>query len=125
MARRMNGSQRNAAEVGIMEDGQTLDGDLEKANAFAKRIAEVSATSNYTAVFQQHKQGIEKNHRELFTNDAPQTDMSRKLNVAFTSAELDTALSLVRKNKTPGGDRIVYELLQRFPEAAKRTLLRL
>jgi len=125
MARRMNGSHSNAAEVGIIENGQTLASDLEKANAFAKRFAEASATTNYTAVFQQHKQDIETNHSALFANDAPQTDMSRKLNVAFTSAELDAALGLVRKNKTPGGDRIVYELLQRLPETAKRTLLRL
>jgi len=49
MARRINGSQCNPAEVALQDNGVPLDGDLAKANVFARRFAEVSATSNYTA----------------------------------------------------------------------------
>jgi len=121
----MNGIHCNPATVSLVENGNTLDSDKAKADAFARRFAETSGNGNYTTVFQEHKKDIEENHRELFTNNAPETEISRTMNVEFTLHELNFALGQVRKSTTPGEDRIMYEMLTKLPESSKEVLLRL
>ena len=126
MAKRMNGIHCNPATVSIVENGNMLESDKAKADAFARRFAQTSSTDNYTRVFQEHKQDIEENHRELFANNAPETEISRTMNLEFTLHELKFALGQVRKSTTtPGEDRIVYEMLTKMPEYSKEVLLRL
>ena len=125
MAKRMNGVQTNASSVTIRDGDRAADRDGDKAELLAEKFELVSSTGNYSDAFQVRKDDVEKNHTPSFANDAPDTPLSGQLNKHFNLQELSVALRGVKKNSSPGEDRIVYDFLRHLPSVSLYAVLRL
>lgn len=123
MARKMNGTKSNPSPASLLDDGNTVTDNNEKAEIFARTFATVSSSSNYSPKFAAYKADVEQNHNHLFENDAPDTDMSKHLNKEFVATELNRAIDQLRKNTAPGDDRIAYEFFQQMPPSGRRAVL--
>jgi len=75
MARKMNGTKSNPTSVPLIQDGNVVQLNKDKAEVFARSFASVSSTTNYSPDFQRHRTNIEQNHTYLFTNNSPDTEI--------------------------------------------------
>jgi len=102
MARKMNGTKSNPTSIPLIQDGNVVQLNKDKAEVFARSFASVSSTTNYSPDFQRHKTNIEQNHTYLFTNNSPDTEITSCLNKDFTKQELSLAINQFKKNSSPG-----------------------
>ena len=109
MAKKMNGTKSNPTSGSLIENGNIVELNKDKAEVFARTFASVSSTTNFSPEFQNHKTNVEQNHANLYRNNAPDTEITKHLNREFTSREINLAIDQLKKNKSPGEDRIPYE----------------
>jgi len=100
MAKKMDGVKSNPTSKFLLENGKPVELNKDKAEVLARAFASVSSTANYSAEFQRHKNDIEQNHPDLFTNDIPDTEMSKHLNKEFNRQELNQATTQLKKNNS-------------------------
>jgi len=123
MARKMNGTKSNPTSVPLIQDGNVVKLNKDKAEVFARSFASVSSTTNYSPDFQRHRTNIEQNHTYLFTNNSPDTEITNYLNKDFTNQELSLAINQFKKNSSPGADRIMYAFFHHLPPAGLHLIL--
>ena len=68
MARKMNGAHSEHKIKNILVNGTPLENNQDKADAFAKSFSDIRSNKNYSSSFLSHKDVIEQNHKDLFTN---------------------------------------------------------
>ena len=106
VAKKMNGTKSNPTSTSLVDKGNVVEIDKDKAEVFARAFADVSTSTNYSAEFQRHKNDIEQNHPYVFANDAPVTEISEHLNKELAQLELNLAIQQLKKNYAPGEDQI-------------------
>lgn len=122
MARRMNGIASNTTIPTLTGDSITAETNFEKANLLAATYANTSSHGNYTKKFLKHLEMTKTENDpqpETITIDAE----IEALNADFTLSELKDAIRSVKCNKSPGDDRIPYELLKHLHRNALQVLL--
>jgi len=77
MARKMNGIRSNPSATSLIDAGDIIESDEDKAETFARLFASISSSANYSETFQQHKHDVETNHPDLFENNAPSSKNHR------------------------------------------------
>jgi len=126
MARRMNGVNSCKTVPTLTAGGIDFTTNEKKAELFADTFAAISSNSNCSIRFQQQKQQVVADHRNLLENDAPVPDPADdELNEPFALHELQSAISKAKRNKAPGEDSIAYEMLQHLPKRALDVILQL
>lgn len=101
----------------IHHDGKTSQENQEIANAFATYFASASATSQYSAKFQQIKLRTESLPLDLSSTN------EEWFNKEFTFSELESSLYSFKKQKSPGPDNIPLLFLQKLKQEDKNKLL--
>jgi len=64
----MNGAHSEHKIKNILVNGTPLENNQDKADAFAKSFSDIRSNKNYSSSFLSHKDVIEQNHKDLFTN---------------------------------------------------------
>lgn len=123
MAKRMTGTNSNTNIPTLISNKKQYESDQDKANLIASTIASASSNSNYSTIFQQHRQDMESrwatehfNHSSL-----PHID---DINENFELHELTAAIKQTSRNSSPGNDDISYLLLKHLPNTALNKLLK-
>lgn len=122
MARRMNGVASNTTIPTLTGDSINAETNLEKANLLAATYANTSSHDNYTKEFLKHIE-LAKIENDKQSQTIPLDTEVDALNTEFTLSELKDAIRSVKCNKSPGDDRIPYELLKHLHKNALRVLL--
>ena len=123
MARKMNGTKSHHKIQNIVDNTTILETNKQKAEKFADTFAGVSSNQNYSDAFNAHKIEIETNNKSLFENETTQNESIKSVNEPFSMAELRRAIREAKRNKASGDDRISYEMLQKLPKIAFKTVL--
>src|ERR1043165_747098 len=122
MARRMNGIASNTTIPTLTGDSAIAETNFEKANLLAATYANTSSHGNYTKEFLKHVELSKTNNDPQPLTITLDTDI-KALNEDFTLNELKDAIRSVKCNKSPGDDRIPYELRKHLHRNALRVLL--
>lgn len=125
MARKMNGIRSNPSATSLIDAGDIIESDEDKAETFARLFASISSSANYSETFQQHKHDVETNHPDLFENNAPSSKTTDELNQILTQQELKQAIKKLKRNTATGDDKITYEFFHYIPPAGLERLLEL
>ena len=96
--------------------------EKEKADALAQHYDNMAKDANLDPDFKTVKITKEKKNDENLPNI--QHDNENNLNKNFTMFELNQALNS-KRNSSPGGDTITYEMLKQLPNESKTELLKL
>ena len=105
-------------------NGQKYVTKKEKADAIAEVIRQSSSNENYGDKFQERKKKYEEEKNRQDT-EKKMSDKHPELNEIFQFHELDASIRHGKKNKSPGEDRIHYEMLQHLPKCSKKILLKM
>ena len=105
-------------------NGQKCVTKKEKADAIAEVIRQSSSNENYGDKFQERKKKYEE-EKNRHDTEKRVNDKHPELNEVFQFHELDASIRHGKKNKSPGEDRIHYEMLQHLPKCSKKILLRM
>lgn len=123
MARKMNGTVSDHKIQNLVDNSTVLETNKQKAEKFANTFATISSDSNYNSKFSARKADIESNHKTLFENTLAESESIKSVNEPFSMAELRRAIRESKRNKASGEDRISYEMLQKLPKTAFKTVL--
>ena len=124
MTKKMAGTNTVREIPGIKVNGQKYITKKEKADAIAEVMRQGSSNENYGENFQKRKKKYEEEKQKQET-ERRQNDKHPELNEIFQFHELETSIRHGKKNKSPGEDRIHYEMLQHMPKCSKKILLNL
>ena len=121
-ARRMNGIGTYSSIPTLTYNGSVAETNFEKANILAKTYENTSNTQNYNDKFLNYIKG------NNFQNNPCQIDSvtvheKEILNERFDINELKQAIRSAKNNKSPGHDKIPYELLKHLHKNALKILL--
>src|ERR1043165_2452631 len=121
-ARRMNGIATYSSIPTLNYNGLIGETNLEKANIFAKNYANTSNTQNYSEKFLKYKNNnnLKNNPYRINSNPAEEVEI---LNERFNLNELKQAIRSAKNNKSPGDDKLPYELLKHLHTNALKILL--
>ena len=120
ISKKMTGRQTNRGIPMIVENNTKYTNNKDKANAIARCLENNSSHANFTPEFQQNRiKAEEKRSLEKLEME----EMNPELNEDFIYHELDACLRHCKKNKSPGEDKIQYEMLQHMPKCSKKVLL--
>jgi hypothetical protein len=109
----MNGSNNSFSFIPTLSvNNKPVLKNKEKAEALAEVYANASATSNYSAEFQAHKNSFERNNKTDYSDESNESERRNPLNHPFSKTELFNAIKSCNNNKTAGPDNIPYELLR-------------
>lgn len=124
MARRMNGVASRTTIPTLKHNGQTAETNMQKANILANTYAETSSTSNYKQEFLDHiqRQDQQSNNTTNTTHSIDNEEVA-SINAEFDLKEMREAINSAKSNKSPGEDRIPYDLLRHLHKHALKVLL--
>jgi ribonuclease HI len=120
MARRMEGVASATSIPTLQSEDTKAESNLQKANLLGKIYSQASSTSNYKDEFLNYLQNKDNENKTLpnqYNND------TSALNVIFTIRELQDAIDASKNNKSPGEDRIPYELIKHLHKNVRKVLL--
>jgi ribonuclease HI len=125
MARRMNGAPAQRSIPTLTADGREATSNIDKANLLAETYAKTSSTENFSDDFRRR---VNDNGRNS-TPDPPSSvtfdaDVEA-LNDSFSLHELKEAIAGAKKNRSPGEDKIPYEMIQNLHRSAQKVLLKI
>jgi ribonuclease HI len=122
LARKMNGVASYSSIPTLKNQGISAESSKEKADMLAKTYANTSNTNNYSVNFLNYLKdnNFETNPLSIANENNSEIE---KLNEMFTLNELKVAISSAKNNKSPGDDKIPYELLKNLHKNAVDTLL--
>jgi hypothetical protein len=121
-ARKMNGIATYSSIPTLSCDGLTAENNLEKANILAKTYANTSDSKNYNDKFLYYLQDNNFKTNPYITDNDHIPEMEF-LNEKFNINELKQAIKSAKNNKSPGDDKIPYELLKHLHKNALKVLL--
>jgi len=121
-ARKMNGIAPYSSIPTLKYNGFLAETNLKKANILAKNYAKTSNTENYNdkCLHYIKKNNSQKNAPGFEIDSNHEIEM---LNVKFDISELKQAIRSAKNNKSPGDDKVPYELLKFLHQNALETLL--
>jgi len=121
-ARRMNGVSSYSSIPTLTNNSKIAETNLEKADILAESYANVSSSLNYSEKFLDYIK-----HNELENNPSEIESSCNNeiitMNEIFTLNELKQAINSAKNNKSPGDDKIPYELIKHLHKNALKTLL--
>lgn len=121
-ARRMNGVATYSSIPTLKSNSLIAETNSEKANLLAHTYATVSSSDNYNEQFlnyiKDHK--LDNNSPNIASNP---NDEITFMNEKFNLNELKQAIKYAKNNKSPGEDRLPYELYKHLHKNAIKTLL--
>jgi ribonuclease HI len=122
LARKMNGVATYSSIPTLKDNGILAESNKEKANMLANSYANTSNTNNYSDKFLNH---LKDNNLETNPQIIGNTTNSEieTLNKIFNINELKEAIRSSKTGKSPGDDKIPYELLKNLHKNAMGTLL--
>src|SRR5688572_12401941 len=122
MARKMNGVAAYASIPTLNNGGSLAESNQDKANMLAYTYANTSNSQNYNENFLNHikDNNLEQNPKRIEDNYNIEIEI---MNEMFTLNELKQAIRSAKNDKSPGDDRIPYELLKHLHKNALKTLL--
>jgi ribonuclease HI len=123
MARKMNGITAYASIPTLdNNNGLLAESNLDKANLLAHTYEKTSNSQNFNEKFLNHikENNLENNPSRIEGNYNVELKI---INEIFNLNELKQAIRSAKNNKSPGDDRIPYELLKHLHKNALRTLL--
>ena len=118
MSKRMTGNNTTRRIPTIIQENNQFITNKEKA----KHYANVSKTTNYEKSFLKHKTFMESIWNTPKFTPKPETDT---LNIPLQYDELQAAITQIKKDTSPGEDKITYEIIKHLPKIAKTFLLNL
>ena len=121
-ARRMNGVATYSAIPTLKTADKIAENNLEKANLLAHTYAETSSSNNYDEQFLKHIKNNELEHNPC-TAEANGNADTEAINLPFNMNEIKEAIRSTKNNKSPGDDRLPYELIKHLHHNAIKTLL--
>ena len=125
--KKMNGVVSQNKICSLEYEGNILDTDQDKANAFAKNFAKISSDENYSTNFKIFKQALmqkecpKASHKE----NAAVEKLADSLADNFDINELRRAIRETKKHSSPGEDRVSYEMLHHLSKRSTAALLSL
>ncbi|HMG39082.1 MAG TPA: reverse transcriptase domain-containing protein [Nitrososphaeraceae archaeon] len=121
-ARRMNGIASYSSIPTLNNNGLIAETNLEKANLLAKTYENISNTQNYSAKFLDYirDNNLQNNPHKISKDPVNEIE---NLNDKFDINELKQAIRSAKNNKSPGDDKIPYELLKHLHTDALKVLL--
>jgi len=122
MARKMNGITAYASIPTLNDNGLLAESNQDKANLLAHTYEKTSNSKNYNKNFLDHikNNNLENSHIINENNSNEEIELMNKM---FSLNELKQAIKSAKNNKSPGDDRIPYELLKHLHKNALKTLL--
>ena len=124
MTKKMAGTNSIRELPTIKVDGKKYISKKEKADAIAEVIRQGSSNENYGEAFQKRSREYEQEKGKQKA-DRRGNDEHTYLNEMFQFHELDSSIRHGKKNKSPGEDRIHYEMLHHLPKCSRKVLLNL
>ena len=122
MARKMNGVAAYASIPTLNDNGLLAESNIDKANILAHTYEKTSNSQNYNKNFLNYitSNNIDNSHINNENNRNEEVELMNKI---FNLNELKQAIKSAKNNKSPGDDRIPYELLKHLHKNALKTLL--
>jgi Reverse transcriptase (RNA-dependent DNA polymerase)/Endonuclease-reverse transcriptase len=115
--RQVSGKPQNNKVIRLRKpDGRSIEDPREIASELVHHFAKVSATSNYSQDFQEHKARVEK------TPLAINMENEEDYNKPYTTEELEIALEGCQ-GTSPGPDNITYEMIKNLSPRNKEQLV--
>jgi ribonuclease HI len=102
----------------LTENNQNYTTDVEKANVIAKELVKTSQQTNNSKIFRRRK----NKYTQKWTN-ATYNPTKNEYDKEITITELQNAIQNGKKKKSPGLDKIPYEILQHTPTSGLQILL--
>ena len=121
-SKKMIGACKKRIIPTIVEDQQKHFTNEDKANAIAICLAKNSSNANFPPKFMEKKEQAEETRK---LNETKMRDDNSVINKDFVYHEMETCIRQCKKNKSPGQDRIHYEMLLNLPKTSKKAILRL
>ena len=121
-SKKMIGACKKRTIPTIVEGQQNHCTNEDKANAIARCLAKSSSNANFPPKFMTKKNQAEKTRK---LNEAKMEDNNPVINEDFVYHEMETSIRQCKKNKSPGQDKIHYELIQNLPKCSKKAILQL
>lgn len=126
MAKKMNGTVSQHKVQNIVQNGNIVESDQDKANTFAESFAKISSNENYSNTFRTYKHQTETEYKPKDPSTNTTADKNTNtLNEHFNFSELRRALRESKTHSTPGEDKISYEMLKHLPRRSAKSLLHL
>ena len=125
MSKKMNGINSKGKNINLVSNNIPIVTNKEKADLLGKTFSDISSDGNYNDTFRAHMAHIETHQQHLFTDDRTDASKYPELNEPYTFHELCSAVKQSKKNKSPGEDRISYEMLQHLPNKSLKVILKL
>lgn len=121
-ARRMNGTATYSSIPTLKYKGSVAETNVDKANLLAQNYANTSNTQNYNDKFLNYikANNLQENPKDIASDIVDEMEV---LNKRFDINELKQAIRSAKNNKSPGDDRIPYELLKHLHKDALKVLL--
>ena len=121
-ARRMNGIATYSSIPTLTYNGLIAETNLEKANILAKTYENTSNTQNYNDTFLSY---IKDKNLQNYSPKSENINVHEMeiLNEKFDINELKQAIRSAKNHKSPGDDRVPYELLKHLHKNALKILL--
>jgi len=122
MARKMNGVAAYTSIPTLNNAGSLAESNRDKANMLAYTYANTSNSQNYNENFLNHikDSNLEQNPKRIEDNCNIEIEL---MNETFNLNELKQAVRSAKNDKSPGDDRIPYELLKHLHKNALNILL--
>jgi ribonuclease HI len=106
----------------LIDNGNTLISDVNKANLLGASFQKVSSSRNYSADFLDRKHAFEQSAECPSNPNFTPVDSSLAINEPFVLPELKKALSSTG-NTSPGADGITYKILRQLDDYSLTRLL--
>jgi len=122
MARRMNGNTTQKTIPTLDNGHRQAPSNVEKADLLAETYAQASSTQNYSRRFRLHINRNNLHHIPGAVPSAHNEDVDA-MNNEFDLQELQTAINSAKMHKSPGEDKIPYEMIKHLSKPALKVLL--
>lgn len=125
MARRMNGATAQRTIPTLTSEGREASTNIDKANLLAETYAKTSSTNNFSEAFKRYVSDSERDSLQVPSPSATIDSDVEALNDSFSLHELREAIRGAKKNRSPGEDKIPYEMIQNLHKSALKVLLKI
>ena len=121
-SKKMIGASKKRTIPTIVDDQQRHYTIEDKVNALAKCLAKNSSNANFPPKFMEKKEEAEETRK---LSEMRMKDNNPVINEDFVFHEMEICIRQCKKNKSPGQDKIHYEMIQNLPKYSKKTILQL
>jgi len=121
----MSGTKSKSAIPNLTTNGIVHVTDKDKADVLAETFAAASSNNNYDEKFQQSRRVMEEEFSREKHQNANRSEQNNYVNEPFKLQELKAATETVKKNSSPGADKVHYEMLKNLHEKALNVVLQL